>query len=66
MWGLLDSAHLNTSIYVEFTWYEITPIKITYFYKFEIEIPGEWISTSVLKLVSKFVSPSLYCNFILI
>ena len=41
MWGLSDSAHKNASIYVDFTWFEITPIKITLVYKFEIEILGE-------------------------
>ena len=45
IWWGEDSAHKNTSIYVDFIWSEITPVKIMSVYKFEIEILGEWIST---------------------
>ena len=54
MLGLSDSARKNTSIYVDFTWSEITSMKMMSVNKFEIEILGEWINThEIVRTVSK-------------
>ena len=52
MCGLSDTAHKNTSIYVDFTWSEIISMKIISVYKFEIKILGEWISTRGLTFIA--------------